>query len=134
MFPKGYKPPTKVKVIEPFYFIVNDAVRGTKDEYCFRINVRTKPTKARVLREISIQYYSTLECLVSNLSKLTLFKVSETEKDNFIKRIIGITSKYKDGKLIVKVPSEVIFDKKDIEEITDSKAEEILEEVNDEAN
>lgn len=99
---KGRKPVTD----EPFYFILNERYRVTKDTYNFIINERYNTS------EVGKLFFGTLPTLIQwGLSNI---EVSQGVIDKFVKMVQGVSSSFKDEKLVVKVPNFIQYDKRDV--------------------
>jgi glyoxylate utilization-related uncharacterized protein len=105
---KGRKPVTD----ELFYFIINERWRVTKDTYNFVINERFTALSSGKTYELGKMFFSTLPALIKwGLKECDL---KQELIDTFEKKIQGVTSLYEDGKLIVKVPPTIEYDKRDL--------------------
>jgi hypothetical protein len=101
----------KAKGSEPFYFIINDKVRVTKDSYQYVI-AQKNTTKENKSYEVGELYYNTLECLVKD--GLPKYNIPQADIDKFVDRSKGITQSFSNGKMIVNIPSTTEFDIRDI--------------------
>jgi len=101
----------KSKDSEPFYFIINDKVRVTKDFYQYII-AQKNTTKEGKSYEVGELYYNTLEYLVKD--GLPKYNIPQEDINKFISKSKGITQSFSNGKMIVHIPSTTVFDIRDI--------------------
>ena len=124
-FKEGIQRGRKSKADDPFYFIVNDTTRVSKNSYSYIISQRNVNKETGVAYEIGAKYISSIE----NIATIGLPEfASKEEIELFLAKTKGISQKYTLGKMTVKVPEGIKFDARDIVPEEEDDEEEVDDE------
>jgi hypothetical protein len=106
----------KSRADQKFFFRIGETLRVTRDSYNIVIAELYTAESSGKRYQLNKGFFATVEGVCTGLKS---YGASSEEIASFQKRTTGVTSDYKNGKLVIETPEDIIYDEHDILSDTD---------------